>query len=168
MPPRVLCSQVFFGAWYSISWLLNYSCGASTRCDGTTICIGEGSAPANEQQREAKHNLLHGGNHVRLWQWRLKPQIETSMVNRVLYTLSGSLGYGWFLKHFVSRPDIRETLRRHSINPPGANGCFLPGLGGATGASAMMFPAIMWIATVSGAGEIAVSSTNQFYWRDRP
>ena len=112
MPPRVLCSQVFFGAWYSISWLLNYSCGASTRCDGTTICIGEGSAPANEQQREAKHNLLHGGNHVRLWQWRLKPQIETSMVNRVLYTLSGSLGYGWFLKHFVSRPDIRETLRR--------------------------------------------------------
>ncbi len=66
----------------------------------------------------AARSLLHGENYDRLWQRELKPQIETSVVNRVLYTLSGSLGYGWFLKHFISRSDIRETLRRQYRSSP--------------------------------------------------
>ncbi len=60
----------------------------------------------------AARSLLNGENYDRLWQRELKPQIETSVVNRAFYTLSGSLGYSWFLKHFLNGSDVRETLRR--------------------------------------------------------
>lgn len=38
----------------------------------------------------AARSLLNGGNHDRLGQWELKPQMETSMVNRVLYSVGGT------------------------------------------------------------------------------
>lgn len=60
----------------------------------------------------AAQSLLTGENYDRLWQRQLKPQMETSVVNRVLYGLAGNHGYGWFLGQLVSRPNLRESLRR--------------------------------------------------------
>ena len=60
----------------------------------------------------AARSLLNGEDYDRLWQAALKPQMETSVVNRVLYSLLGNRGYGWFLQRYVARPDLRETLRR--------------------------------------------------------
>ena len=60
----------------------------------------------------AAQSLLNGQNYDRLWQHELKPQMETSVVNRALFSLLGKRGYGWFLGQLVTRPDLRESLRR--------------------------------------------------------
>lgn len=60
----------------------------------------------------AAQSLLSGDNYDRLWQRELKPQMDTSVVNRVLYGLLGNGGYGWFLRWIASRPDPRRELRR--------------------------------------------------------
>lgn len=60
----------------------------------------------------AAKSLLTGENYDTLWQRALRPQMETSIVNRSLFSLLGNRGYGWFLKHQLSKPDLRESLRR--------------------------------------------------------
>jgi len=60
----------------------------------------------------AAQSLLSGDNYDTLWKRELKPQMETSVVNRVLYILMGKRGYEWFLRQLVSRPNLRESLRR--------------------------------------------------------
>ena len=59
----------------------------------------------------AARSLLNGENYDRLWQRELKPQMETSVVNRSLFSLLGNRGYGWFLRRLVSRANLRESLR---------------------------------------------------------
>ncbi len=60
----------------------------------------------------AAQSLLNNENYDTLWQRELKPQMETSIVNRALYSLVGKVAYGWFLGQLVSRPNLRESLRR--------------------------------------------------------
>ncbi|NOZ54137.1 MAG: FAD-binding protein [Gammaproteobacteria bacterium] len=61
----------------------------------------------------AAQSLLHGESYDRLWQRDLKPQMETSVVNRVLFSLVSNRGFSWFLRHLESRPNLRESLRKH-------------------------------------------------------
>lgn len=60
----------------------------------------------------AAQSLLNGENYDTLWKRELKPQMETSVVNRALFSLVGNRGYGLFLRQLVSKPDLRESLRR--------------------------------------------------------
>ncbi len=59
----------------------------------------------------AAQSLLTGENYDTLWKRDLKPQMETSVINRALFSLSGSRGYSWFLGRLVSRKHLRKTLR---------------------------------------------------------
>ncbi len=60
----------------------------------------------------AAQSLLTGENYDTLWQRELKPQMETAVVNRALFSLAGSRGYGWFLGQLVTRKNLRESLRQ--------------------------------------------------------
>lgn len=60
----------------------------------------------------AAQSLLNGENYDTLWQRDLKPQMETSVINRALYSLSGSRGYSWFLGRLIAKKNLRESLRR--------------------------------------------------------
>ena len=60
----------------------------------------------------AARSLLNTENYDRLWQRVLKPQMDTSVVNRALYSVLGNRGYGWFLRWMSTQPDLRRTLRR--------------------------------------------------------
>jgi len=60
----------------------------------------------------AAQSLLNGENYDTLWQRELKPQMETSVVNRALFSIVGNRGYGWFLRQLVTKPNLRESLRR--------------------------------------------------------
>ncbi len=71
---------------------------------GMRLAIGSGVLAAR--------SLLDGGDYDRAWRRELLPQMETSVVNRALYSLLGNRGYGWFLQRYVSHPDLREALRR--------------------------------------------------------
>jgi len=60
----------------------------------------------------AAQSLLHGENYDTLWRQELQPLMKTSVVNRVLFSLLGNRGYGWFLHRYISSPNLRESLRR--------------------------------------------------------
>ncbi len=60
----------------------------------------------------AAQSLLNGENYDTLWQRQLKPQMDTSIVNRALYSLVSNRGYSWCLRRVTSKPDLRESLRR--------------------------------------------------------
>ena len=60
----------------------------------------------------AAQSLLNGENYDTLWQRELKPQMETSVVNRALFRLAGSRGYSWLLGQLVYRKNLRESLRQ--------------------------------------------------------
>ncbi|MCF6211518.1 MAG: NAD(P)-binding protein [Gammaproteobacteria bacterium] len=60
----------------------------------------------------AARSLLNNENYDTLWQRELKPQMETSVVNRALFSLLGNRSYGWFLHRYISGPNLRETLRQ--------------------------------------------------------
>ena len=60
----------------------------------------------------AAQSLLNDENYDVLWQRELKPQMETSVVNRALFELLGNRGYGWFLKTQLAKPDLRASLGR--------------------------------------------------------
>ncbi len=60
----------------------------------------------------AARSLMSGENYDALWQRQLRPQMQTSVVNRALYELLGNRGYGWFLRRQIVRPDLRASLRR--------------------------------------------------------
>jgi len=59
----------------------------------------------------AAQSILNGEDYDRLWQRQLKPQMQTSVVNRVLYNLLGNRGYHWFLRRYASKPNLRASLR---------------------------------------------------------
>jgi len=60
----------------------------------------------------AAQSLLNGENYDALWQHELKPQMETSVVNRALFSVSGRYGYSWFLRQLVTKSNLRESLRQ--------------------------------------------------------
>ncbi len=60
----------------------------------------------------AAQSLLSGENYDTLWQRELKPQMETSVVNRALYSLLGNNGYSLFLRWITSHSDPRRSLGR--------------------------------------------------------
>jgi len=59
----------------------------------------------------AAQSLLNNENYDSLWQRDLKPQMETSVVNRVLYSMMRNHHMSWFLRMLVSRKNLRESLR---------------------------------------------------------
>lgn len=59
----------------------------------------------------AAQSLLSGEDYDRLWQRQLRPQMQTSVVNRVLYSLLGNRGYHWFLRRYAAKPNLRASLR---------------------------------------------------------
>ena len=61
----------------------------------------------------AAQSLLNGENYDTLWKRALKPQMETSVVNRALFSQLGNRGYGWFARQLATSPNLRELLRRH-------------------------------------------------------
>ncbi|MFV2060065.1 MAG: NAD(P)/FAD-dependent oxidoreductase [Gammaproteobacteria bacterium] len=61
----------------------------------------------------AAQSLLTNENYDKLWQRELKPQIQTSVVNRALYSILGNRGYAWFFNRLASRSDLRDLLRKH-------------------------------------------------------
>ncbi|HED15444.1 MAG TPA: NAD(P)/FAD-dependent oxidoreductase [Gammaproteobacteria bacterium] len=71
---------------------------------GMRLAIGSG--------RLAARSLVTHENYDKLWKRELKPQLEASVVNRVLYSLCGNRGYRRVLSMLVNRPDIRSSLRR--------------------------------------------------------
>ncbi len=60
----------------------------------------------------AARSLIDGEDYDRLWKRALKPQMDVSVVNRVLYGRLGERGYRWFVSWVASRPRLRESLRR--------------------------------------------------------
>ena len=60
----------------------------------------------------AAQSLMTGENYDSLWKRELKPQMQTAVVNRALYSLAGKFGYRWFLHRLINRPNLRESLRR--------------------------------------------------------
>lgn len=64
----------------------------------------------------AAQSLLTGENYDALWRRELLPQMQTSVVNRALYSLAGNRGYRWSLRRLLSRKDIRRSLR-HQYQP---------------------------------------------------
>ncbi len=73
---------------------------------------GFGIRLAMASGRLAAQSLLTGENYDTLWRRELLPQMETSVVNRALYSLAGNRGYRWFLRRLSTRQDIRRSLRR--------------------------------------------------------
>lgn len=73
---------------------------------------GFGIRLAMASGRLAAQSLLTGENYDTLWRRELLLQMETSVVNRALYSLVGNRGYRWFLRRLSSRKDIRRSLRR--------------------------------------------------------
>ncbi len=73
---------------------------------------GFGIRLAMASGRLAAQSLLTGENYDTLWRRELLPQMETSVVNRALYSLVGNRGYRWFLRRLSSRKDIRRSLGR--------------------------------------------------------
>lgn len=60
----------------------------------------------------AARSLLTGENYDVLWQRDLKPQMQTAVVNRALFSLLGNRGYRWFLSRLAASSNIRRSLRR--------------------------------------------------------
>ncbi len=60
----------------------------------------------------AARSLLTGENYDALWRRELLPQMEASVVNRVLFSLLGSRGYRWFLYWVSASANPRCLLRR--------------------------------------------------------
>lgn len=61
----------------------------------------------------AARSLLEGSDYDTLWRHQLLGQMETSVVNRALYSLLGNRGYRWFLGRMSAHPDPRRFLLRH-------------------------------------------------------
>jgi len=61
----------------------------------------------------AAQSLLNGEDYDQLWKKELKPQMDTSVVNRALYSLLNNRSYCWFLKLMTGRKNVRDTLCWH-------------------------------------------------------
>lgn len=66
----------------------------------------------------AARSLLEGSDYDTLWRRHLLAQMETSVVNRALYSLLGNRGYRWFLRRMSGHPDPRGLLRRQYHSSP--------------------------------------------------
>ena len=73
----------------------------------------------------AAKSLLSGENYDDLWQRELRPQMQTGVVNRALYSLLGNRGYRWFLRRMSAKSDLREGLN-HAYRPSIFKRCLLP------------------------------------------
>ncbi|GMR07931.1 MAG: NAD(P)/FAD-dependent oxidoreductase [Gammaproteobacteria bacterium] len=60
----------------------------------------------------AAQSLLTGENYDTLWKRELKPQMETSIVNRLFFNLMGNRGYRFAIPLLAAKPDVRASLRR--------------------------------------------------------
>jgi len=64
----------------------------------------------------AARSLLTGENYDALWQHELLPQMETSVVNRAMFSLLGNRGYRWFLRWVSASANPRRLLRHQYQN----------------------------------------------------
>ena len=60
----------------------------------------------------AAQSLLEGSDYNALWRSAFGAQMETSVVNRALFSLVGNRGYRWFLRKASAAGDLRGFLRR--------------------------------------------------------
>ncbi len=63
----------------------------------------------------AAQSILTKDNYDKLWKRELKPQLETSVVNRALFSMLGNTGYRWFFRRLSQQADIRSILRRQYL-----------------------------------------------------
>lgn len=61
----------------------------------------------------AARSLLEGSDYDVLWRRHLLGQMETSVVNRALFSLLGNRGYRRFLGRMSTHPNLRGFLLRH-------------------------------------------------------
>ncbi|MBI1424298.1 MAG: NAD(P)-binding protein [Gammaproteobacteria bacterium] len=60
----------------------------------------------------AARSLLESKNYDAFWHQKLRPQLQASVVNRVIYSMLGNRGYRWFLlRQLAGKTDIRRFLR---------------------------------------------------------
>lgn len=59
----------------------------------------------------AANSLLTGADYNALWRQQMKPQLETSVVNRVLFSVLGNRGYQIILRTLKNARDPRTVLR---------------------------------------------------------
>lgn len=64
----------------------------------------------------AAQSLLTGSDYEAMWKRELRPQLETSVVNRALYGLLGNPGYRFILAMLAGNKEPRAVLRHH-YNP---------------------------------------------------
>lgn len=65
----------------------------------------------------AAQSLLSGADYNTMWRRELGPQMETAVVNRVLFTVLGNRGCRLYLKFLSKSSDLRTALRKqyHSL-----------------------------------------------------
>jgi len=73
----------------------------------------------------AAQSLLTGESYDDLWHRELRPQMQTSIVNRVFYSLLGNRSYKWLLKKTTSSHSVRRRLL-HLYQPSLLKKCLLP------------------------------------------
>jgi len=73
----------------------------------------------------AAHSLLEKKNYDVLWKRLLLPQMQTSVVNRAIYSLLGNTGYRWLLRRWSGNPDVRHVLYK-AYRPTFFKKCLLP------------------------------------------
>ena len=60
----------------------------------------------------AARSLLENKNYDDFWRQNMRPQLQASVVNRVLYSLLGNRGYRWLLlRQLAGKTDVRHFLR---------------------------------------------------------
>jgi len=84
---------------------------------GIRLAIGSGILAAQ--------SLLTGENYDDLWQRELRPQMQTSIVNRVFYNLLGNRSYKWLLGKTTRGHNVRRRLLR-LYHPSLIKRCLLP------------------------------------------
>ncbi len=60
----------------------------------------------------AARSLLEDDDYNALWRREFGAQMETSVVNRALFSMLGNRGYRWFLRKATNVDDLRGFLRR--------------------------------------------------------
>ncbi len=76
----------------------------------------------------AAKSLINGSDYDMLWKRELKPMIETSLVNRCLFAISGHTGYRYLTKKITGGSPC-DFLRRH-YNPSPLKHLLLPVVSG--------------------------------------
>jgi hypothetical protein len=61
---------------------------------------------------QAANSLIDGSDYEQRWRELLRTQMETSVVNRILYQRLGNRGYSIFLGRQANKADPRASLRK--------------------------------------------------------